>query len=176
MKKILFVTLGVLAALAIFSAGVVFADVIYPASSVSADTLPYGGMMGRGGMGVIHDYVEKALAEKLKITEEAIDAAEAEGKTLYQIAADNGIAEADLPALFAEIHKTALSAAVTDGVITQAQADLMLERMTAMAQNGYGFGNCVNGGVRPMNGSGFRRGGRGGGMMGPGFGQGQQRP
>lgn len=112
-----------------------------------------------GGYGPMHDYVEEALAAKLGITEKAVEDALASGKTMYQIALDNGVKEADVPALLTEVHKTAFDKAVADGVITREQADFMLQRMTA---NGYSSGNC------PMqNGQGYGRGnGYGGGMMG----------
>jgi hypothetical protein len=117
---------------------------------------PGGGMMGgNGGYGLIHDYVEKALADKLGLTEEQIEDQLAAGKSMYQIAIDKGVKAEDVPALMLEVHQTALKAAVADGVITQAQADQMLSRM----QNGggYGTGNC--GGMNGRGGNGRGRGG-----------------
>ena len=46
----------------------------------------------------MHDYVEEALAAKLGITEEDVEDALASGKTMYQIALDNGVKEADVAA------------------------------------------------------------------------------
>ena len=145
-------------ALALLVVGAVGVGVAY---AQSGQPPVYGrGMMGGGGYGPMHDYVERALAEKLGLTEEQVEEQFAAGKTMYQIALDNGIAEADVPAFLAEAHTAAFDAAVADGLLTREQADFMLQRMQA---NGYGTGNC------PMhngagNGNGFRGGP--GGMMG----------
>jgi hypothetical protein len=130
---------------------------------------PYrgGGMMGNGGYGWMHDYVEQALAAKLGITEEDVEK-ELATKPMYQIALDHGIKQEDLATFMNDIHKEAFAKAVKDGVITQEQADWMLQRMQTRAGYGYGPGNC------PMhNGSGAPygpQGGRGNGMMGRGWG------
>jgi len=168
MKKILVVVSVVFVALVIFGAGFVFSQY----QSVSASGLPQGygpgGMMGpggRGGYGSMHDYVEQALAAKLGLTEAQVEEQLTAGKSMYQIALDKGTAEADVPALLTEVHKTAFAKAVAEGVLTQAQADAMLQRMSA---DGFNFANCPMGGARPQDGSGYRGGGRrgNGGMMG----------
>jgi hypothetical protein len=97
-------------------------------------------MGGNSGYGPMHDYVEEALADKLGITEKDVEDALASGKSMYQIALDNGVKDADVTALLTEVHKTAFDRAVADGVMTRTQADFMLERMTA---NGFtGTGSC----------------------------------
>lgn len=154
MKKILLIIAVVILALGALGVGVAFAQDGFPPSN----TYGYGnGMMGgRGGYGLMHDYVEKALAEKLGLAETDIENELAAGKPMYQIALDHGVAQADLQAFMAEVHKTAFAAAVKDGVMTQAQADFMLQRMS---QSGYnGTGTC------PMG----TGGGYGHGMMGGG--------
>ncbi|HEY3311298.1 MAG TPA: hypothetical protein VGK00_06620 [Anaerolineales bacterium] len=148
MKKILIVGSVLLVAVVIFGAGIVFAQ----SSLANAAGLPQGfgpGMMGgRGGMGQMHNYIEQALADKLGMTEAQVEAEEAKGKSFYQIAIDKGTAEADVTALLTEVHKTAFAKAVTDGVLTQAQSDAMLQMMTA---NGFnyqgrdGFGGMMGG-------------------------------
>ena len=138
----------VVVALGVFGVGVALAQDAQP-------PVGRGGMMN-GGYGLMHDYVEKALADKLGITEADVESALASGNTMYQIALDNGIAEADVPALLTEVHTTAFDKAVADGVVTREQADFMLQRMTT---NGFNTGNC------PMqNGQGGQYG-RGQGMM-----------
>jgi len=112
------------------------------------------GMMGNG-YGWMHDYVEQALAAKLGLTEEQVEDALASGKTMYQIALDNGIAEADLPAFLTGVHQAAFDKAVADGVLSQEQADWMLQHMQGAYGNGYGFGNCPMGGARPQDGTGY---------------------
>lgn len=154
MKKTLLIVAVVVLALGALGVGVAFAQGGNP------PTYPYGGMMGgrggAGGYGPVHDYVEQALAAKLGLTEEQVEQELAAGKPMYQIALDNGIAQADLATFMNDVHTTAFAAAVKDGVMTQAQADFMLQRMS---QNGYGTtGTCPMG-----NGGGY---GRGGGMMG----------
>jgi len=129
---------------------------------------PYAGgvMMGGNGGGWMHDYVEQALAAKLGLTEEQVEDQLTAGKSMYQIALDNGIKQEAITEFMNQVHQDAFAQAVKDGVVTQAQADLMLQRMQS---RGFGTGNC------PMqNGQGaqFNRGGgmmRGSGMMG-GFG------
>jgi hypothetical protein len=64
----------------------------------------------------------------------------ASGKTMVQIALDNGIKQEDLANFMNEVHKDSFTSAVKDGVITQEQADWMLQRM--QNRGGYGIGNC----------------------------------
>ena len=154
MKKIMFAVLIVVLALGVF-AGV-----------ASAQTI-------QQNTGLLHDYMEKALAEKLGVSLAAIEAQFDAGKTLYQIALDNGIAEADLPALMLEVRTTAIKAAVADGVITQAQADRMSQARGYGMGSGQGYGmmrggtsNPAGTGVGPCGGTGnpvgtgMQRGGR----------------
>jgi len=130
---------------------------------------PYAGngpMMGGNGGGWMHDYVEQALAAKLGLTEEQVEDQLTAGKSMYQIALDNGIKQEAITEFMNQVHQDAFAKAVKDGVVTQEQADWMLQRVQS---RGYGTGNC------PMqNGQGaqFNRGAgmmRGNGMMG-GFG------
>jgi hypothetical protein len=171
MKKILVVVSVLAVALVIFGAGFLFSQQFQSASAfgLTQGYGPGGGMMGgRGGYGPMHDYVEQALAAKLGLTEAQVEEQLTAGKSMYQIVLDKGIAEADVPALLTEVHKTAFAKAVADGVVTQAQADAMFQRMSA---DGFNFANCPMGGARSQDGSGYRGGRRGnGGMMG-GWGQ-----
>jgi hypothetical protein len=163
MKKILVVLSVVVVALVIFGAGFFFAQTNFAsAAGLPAGFGPGGMMGGRGGMGTMHEYVEQALADKLGMTKAEVETALASGKSMSQIAIDKGTKTADVTALLTEVHKTAFAKAVSDGVLTQAQADAMLQNMTA---NGFNYANC------PMqNGGGADRGNRGGrgmgGMMG----------
>jgi hypothetical protein len=155
MKKNLLVVVVVVLALGALSAGVVYAQGGTP------PTNSYGWMMGgRGGYGPVHTYVVEAFADKLSLSVDTVNTRLQAGESLYDIALSQGTDAVDVPALLSEIHKSAFDAAVKAGVITQAQADFMLQRMT---QNGYGYGAC------PMNGA--TTGGRG--MMGGGYGYGR---
>jgi hypothetical protein len=157
MKKTILIVGLVVLALGVLGVGAVFAQGVTP-------PVQRGGMMQNGGYGPMHDYVEEALADKLGTTEDAVEDALASGKTMYQIALDNGVKEANVAALLTEVHTAAFDKAVADGVLTREQADFMLQRMTA---NGFNYRNC------PMqNGQGgqYGRGNGYGGMMGGGQG------
>jgi hypothetical protein len=161
MKKTLLIVGLIVLAFSVFGVGVAFAQGGQPP-------------IRQGGYGWMHDYVEQALAAKLGLTEKQVEDQLAAGVPMYQIALDNGIAQEDLVNFMNEVHKDAFAKAVADGVLTQEQADWMLQRMQSMYQNGYGPGNC------PMHngqGASFGRGrGRGPGMMGGLWGQGIQNP
>lgn len=145
MKKITLIVVFALLALGLFT-GVAAAQ---------------GAQPPRAAQGPLHEYFEQALANELGLTLAEVEAQFAAGKTLWQIALDNGIAEAELPVFMQEVHKVALEAAVADGVITQERADWMLARM---AGNGYGYGTglCPMGAERSQSfGSGYGMGMRG---------------
>ena len=160
MKKTMLIAGVVLAALVVFGVGVVFAQ----------GSTPYAGngpMMQYGG-GWMHDYVEQALAAKLGLTEAQVEEQFAAGKPMYQIALDNGIKQEELTDFLSGVHQAAFAAAVKDGVLTQKQADWMLQRM--QNRGGYGTGNCP---MQNGQGGGYGPGmmnGNGRGMMRGGFG------
>ena len=160
-KTILIVSVIALALLVVGAVGV---GVAY-AQSGQPPVSGRGTMMNGGGYGPMHDYVERALADKLGLTEEQVEEQFAAGKTMYQIALDNGIAEADVPTFLTEVHTAAFDAAVADGVLTREQADWMSQHMQGRGY-GDGTGTCPmgNGTYGPNNGTGFRGGP--GGMMG----------
>jgi hypothetical protein len=122
----------------------------------------------------MHAYVEKAFAAKLGLTENQVEDQLASGKPMYQIALDNGIQQEALTDFMNGMHADALAAAVKDGVVSQEQADWMLQRM--QNRGGYGMGNCpmLNGqGGRVNPGGGYGPGmmnGNGRGMMRGSFG------
>jgi len=103
-----------------------------------------GGMMGNldRGTGIMHDYMIAAFAKAVNLTVEQVDTRLANGETFKDIAIAQGTAEADLPALATQIRKDAFVQAVTDGVITQAQADRMLQRMENRTDQGFNFDGC----------------------------------
>jgi hypothetical protein len=88
-----------------------------------------GGMMG-GGRGMPEwAGMDDAVTELLGITQEALQAERAAGKSLAQIAAARGVSEAALIQAILDEHKADLAGLVADGKLTQAQADAMLARM-----------------------------------------------
>jgi uncharacterized protein (UPF0264 family) len=113
-------------------------------------------------VGTLHEYMEKALAAKLNLPVATVETEFNGGKSLYQIALDHGIDQANLQTFMLEVRTQALKAAVADGVITQAQADRMLQQggrgMGGGMMNG-GAGNCGGTGI-PVGGSMMQRGGR----------------
>lgn len=157
MKKTILIVGLVVAALVVLGVGVAFAQGPAPYTG--------GGMMQIGG-GWMHNYVEQALAAKLGLTEEQVEDQLAASKSMYQIALDNGIKQESVAEFMNQVHKDAFAQAVKDGVVTQQQADWMLQRMQS---RGFGTGNC------PMqNGQGgqVNRGGYGPGDMMNGNGRG----
>jgi hypothetical protein len=99
----------------------------------------------------------QAVADKLDLTVEELTSKLSDGQTLVDIAQEQGIAEDDVPTLLKEARSDALKVAVSDGVLTQEQAD-WIEQHPALLR---------------MLGTAIRRGGRGfrmpGGMMEWGF-------
>jgi hypothetical protein len=109
----------------------------------------YGpGMMGNRGFGVargegiLHDYMISAFADAIGLTVDEVNTRLAGGETLKEIAIAQGTAENKLSDLATQVRKAALDQAVAAGVITQAQADQMLERMNNIPGLGFGLDNC----------------------------------
>jgi lambda repressor-like predicted transcriptional regulator len=102
------------------------------------------------------------LAEALELTPEALQAARDEGKPLAVIIYEQGLDPATLRTKMETAHEEAVQQAVTDGVITQEQADEIL------AGPGAGFGPQGFDGFHGRGGF----GGRGGPAGPPGFGGG----
>ena len=152
MKKTIHIIGIVVAALAVLGIGVAFAQGQQP---------PF---QGGGMMGGMHEYVEQALASRLGLTEAQVEDQFAAGKTMVQIALDNGIKQEDVATFLNDVHKEAFANAVKAGVMTHAQADWMLQRMQ---NRGYGDGTTGC----PMH-SGQGGNGYGRGMMGNGAGRG----
>jgi hypothetical protein len=102
----------------------------------------------RGIMQVDAEAMHAAIAEALGISVAEFEAAHAEGKTVYALAEELDVDLAVVRAAMQAVHTEALAQAVADGLLTQEQAQSMLVHHAQM-------GN-----------------GRGGGMMGQGFGYG----
>ena len=101
MKKKMFAVVIVMLALGVF------------ASVVSAQSTEQNA-------GLLHDYMEKALAEKLGVPLATVEAAvRCWEKPLPDRSSDKGIAQTDLPAFMLKVRTTAINAALSDGVITQ---------------------------------------------------------
>lgn len=98
-------------------------------------TVPMGPGMMRGGMmggriaageaGPLHDYMLNAFAQALDLGRADLDEKLAAGETMYTIAVAQGLTQDEFFATMQSVRETALAQAVTDGVITQEQADWM---------------------------------------------------
>jgi uncharacterized protein YidB (DUF937 family) len=107
-------------------------------------------MFTSGGM---HTIVWNGLADALGLTPDQLNVELASGKTLTQIAEAQGVSQDQLAAALETSVKAGLDKAVADGVLTQAQADQMLNHMAgnfewmishmgAGAGAGFGPGGC----------------------------------
>jgi glycosyltransferase A (GT-A) superfamily protein (DUF2064 family) len=83
-----------------------------------------------------------AFAEAIGLTSEEVQSRLQAGETMWQIAESQGFSDEEIADLMLAAREAALAQAVSDGVITQEQADLMLERMQQMHANGFGPGSC----------------------------------
>ncbi len=132
----------------------------------------YGrGMIGRGtgiangGEGILHDTLIAVFAQKLGLTVDELNTRLAKGESMAQIAASKGLTAEQFAALMTDARNQAIDQAVKDGKLTQAQADWMKTRGSAM--NG-AIGNGATFGSRGgMMGAGRSRGMRGNGAGNP---------
>jgi hypothetical protein len=155
MKKFFLIgTLLAVLVLALGIAGVVYAQTQDPPSPPNPGYGPgvmggrggYGRMMGgfhSGGQGLLHPYMVEAFAKALDIDPADLQAQLDAGETLAQIAADQGISQEAFGELWIQARTEAINAAVADEVITQAQADWMIERMAQRQAAGYGPGSAA---------------------------------
>ncbi len=173
--KILVVVVVAVLALGVIGLGVAFAQNPTPNSPFTP-----GGMMGgawsqQGGSnwmsamhnwmtstGGMHTLVWDALANALGLTTDELYAELNSGKTLAALAEEKGLDRATLVAELESAHQAGLAQAVTDGILTQEQADAMLAQMTGryewMIDNmGAGAGYGMMGGRGGMMGGSFGR-------------------
>jgi len=149
-KKRLMILAG--AALAVVLLGVAVAVPAFAQEPTTPETCDCGGF-GRGYGGMLD-----ILAEVLDMTPEEIFAELEAGKTIAEIAAEQGVELAELVDALIAPHAEALAQAVEDGRLTQEQADWLLEHMREglewrLSNNVFGFGGFGMGG-------GHRGGGR----------------
>lgn len=139
-----------------------------PGTGLTAPVTGFGPGAGAGAMlrrGAPEWAGESEEVEALLgMTAEQIQAERLAGKSLAQIAAGKGISEETLTRTILDAKKADLAKLVADGKLTQAQMDLMIERMPeqikAMVER-TNVGPAFSQG-RPSGGQGFR-GGRGAG-------------
>lgn len=164
-KKLLLFSGIALAAgvIGLFTVGEAYAQSPTPTSPTGSQT-PWGHAWGRvcQGAGVVSD----AITELLGMTQEEIYAERAAGKTLSEIAAEQGMTDQQLIDAMLSGQQVAIAQAVDDGRLTQEQADWMLAKMEAMAP--FKLSNPIGpGGMHAAGGGmGGMRGGRHGGWGG----------
>lgn len=88
-----------------------------------------GGRMGRLGLGPLHEERLAIAADALGMEVEELQAALDDGQTLAEIAEAQGMDEEALQTALTEALDTYLEQAVEDGELTQAQADVIRERV-----------------------------------------------
>ena len=146
MKK--FVYTMVIAAVVTLVLGTV--GVAYAQTPTQAPTSAAGWMGGRGsragmvvgntinGEGILHDYMIAAFAEELDIPVADLDARLDNGETIAQIALSTGLTLEQFRTLMVEVRAQVIEQALSDGVLTQAQADWM--KLRGVGQMGAGRG------------------------------------
>ncbi len=92
-----------------------------------------GGRGGHGEMGEMHGERHAELAAALGMTIEELQTALQNGQTVEEIAAEKGV---DLQAFALAQAKERLAQAVTDGKLTQAEADTKLAEIQTAIENG----------------------------------------
>jgi hypothetical protein len=121
-----------------------FAGVHGAAAQTVTPQAPFGGR-GPGG-GVLEPYediIHEKIADVLGISLEDFEAQVEAGATLFDLAAKYGVDFDDVREAMLEGRAEAIKQAVADGVITQEQADWMLQRMGGMGyRRGSGMGAC----------------------------------
>jgi hypothetical protein len=109
------------------------------------------GMMGRRGgfraqatsgeYGPLHEYIIAAFADALELSPEEIESRLAGGETMWQIADSQGMSFEAFGDLMIEARTNAIQAAADADVISQEQAEWMLQRMSQRQASGYGPGS-----------------------------------
>jgi hypothetical protein len=161
-KTLLSIVIVAVVAIALGTAGFVYAQAPTPQTPVPGSGYGpgmmngqsnRGGMMGgqgaRGGMmnqnaagtqdGLLHDEMIAVYAEKLGISVEDLNARLTKGETMSQIASSKGLTADQFTTLMADARSQAIDQAVKDGTLTQAQADWMKQRGAGMMAGGRGM-------------------------------------
>jgi hypothetical protein len=157
MKNLMIFIAGGVVSLILFGAvGLAFAQTQTPPNGDSVFGSTMGRFAGRmmGGRwgnansqfeGPLHDYKVEAFADALGIDAKEVETSLSEGKTMQEIASENGISDEEFQNFFINVHKAALTKAVADGVITQEQADWMLNQVNQGQAYGFGGMPCDGG-------------------------------
>lgn len=150
MKKTILILVAVaVVAFAFGSVGYAYAQTNKPGET--AFGMGQGMMSGRGGRhgmmstgelgsGLLHEYMSTAMAAAFDLTTDELTALHNEGKTLWDLAQEQGLTQEEFYAKVSEARAKALEQAVAAGAITQEQADWMQQRMNKRGGMG---GDCT---------------------------------
>jgi hypothetical protein len=139
-KFVLSIVMVAVVAIALGTAGFVYAQVPTPHAPVPGTGYGMGGGRGaRGGMmnqtavasdtdGLLHDAMMAVYAQKLGVSVEDLNARLAKGETIAQIASSKGLTAEQFSTLMTDARSQAIAQAVKDGTLTQTQADWMNQR------------------------------------------------
>ncbi len=86
--------------------------------------------------GAHHEQMQQAMADALGLTVEELDAAHAEGQTLWEIAEEQGVDLADVRDALKTAGQELLDQAVANGTLTQEQANNIRQHMEDMPGRG----------------------------------------
>jgi hypothetical protein len=149
MKKLMLgVVIVAVVAVALASTGAVYAQSENPPTQVPGSGYGMGGRGSRGGMmggsynqsveNPLHDAMIAAVAEEIGLTVEEIEKRLEAGETLSAIALTQGFTVDEFSSIMIDARNLAIDQAVTDGTITQEQADWMKTRSSGMFGAGAG--------------------------------------
>jgi hypothetical protein len=161
-KLVLSIVIVAVMAVALGTAGIVYAQTQTPTTPVPGSGYgpgmrggrgQQGGMMGQNAAGTqtgfLHDEMIAAFAQKLGISVDDLNARLANGETMAQIAYSKGVTADQFRTLMWDARSQAIDQAVKDGTLTQEQADWMKQR--GAGQMGSGRGMRGNGLGRNAN-------------------------
>ena len=158
-KAVKIISMGVVAVAVVGAA--LFATSVSHAQAPDPVPGPHGyGMMNGtpGWMYTYHDEIHAALADALGMTEADFEAALAQGTTVWQLADQKGVSDETLQQVMLDAREAAITQMAADGVLTQDQADAMLNavksRFEANKQFGFGFGMMQGNGYGQSDGTG----------------------
>ncbi|MFC1987304.1 hypothetical protein ACFLVH_02005 [Chloroflexota bacterium] len=122
--KLLGLVVGLVAIMALTMGGIVSAD-----TPEEADAQAYCAGYGWHGFHGEGATCSETVSELLGLTPEALCELRQEGKSLADIAAEQGVTVDELVAAIVAEKTEAVQARVNDGTLTQEQADLMIQQM-----------------------------------------------
>ncbi|MCX6055709.1 MAG: hypothetical protein NTZ74_12520 [Chloroflexi bacterium] len=113
---------------------------------ISTSRMGGGGMRGGTGgaeieNGAVHELMMSAYAEKLHLSVDELNTRTATGETLSQIALSTGMNFSDFWVLKTEITESVVSQALSQGLITQVEADQMQTSLSRGMRGGGVRGN-----------------------------------